>query len=78
MRARRDATHAPAQARLGSADDAVMAKRSVRGLRRKMRATKSEKKAMTPQMRQLMTAFEAQYGQDAQFKQGRQQKPDPR
>jgi hypothetical protein len=55
-----------------------MAKRSVRGLRRKMRATKSEKKAMTPQMRQLMTAFEAQYGHDAQFKQGPQQKPDPR
>ena len=55
-----------------------MAKPSVRGLRRKMRATRSEKKAMTPQMRQLLTAFEAQYGQDAQFKQSRQQKPDPR
>jgi hypothetical protein len=55
-----------------------MATRPVRGLRRKMQDTKSEKKAMTPQMRQLMTAFEAQYGQDAQFKQGQQQKRDPR
>lgn len=54
-----------------------MAKRSVRGLRRKMQATKSEKKAMTPQMRQLMTAFEAQYGRDAQFKRDRQE-PDQR
>jgi hypothetical protein len=68
---------APAQAGLGSADDPRMARRSVRGLRRKMQAAKSEKKAMTPQMRQLLTAFEAQYGQDAQFKQA-QQDPDRR
>jgi hypothetical protein len=57
----------------GSADDARMARRSVRGLRRKMQAAKSEKKAMTPRMRQLMATFEAQYGQDAQFKQGQQE-----
>jgi hypothetical protein len=54
-----------------------MAKRSMRGLRRKMQTAKSEKKAMTPQMRQLLTAFEAQYGQDAQYKRG-QQEPDLR
>jgi hypothetical protein len=54
-----------------------MPKRSVRGLRRKMQAAKSEKKAMTPQMRQLMTTFEAQYGQDAQYKRG-QHEPDLR
>jgi hypothetical protein len=67
---------APAQVMVGSADDSGMAKRSVRGLRRKMQAAKSEKKAMTPQMRQLLTTFEAQYGQDAQFKRG-QQEPEP-
>ena len=53
-----------------------MAKRSLRGLRRKMQATKPEKKAMTPQMRELMTAFEAQYDQGRVKRD--QQEPDRR
>ena len=55
-----------------------MAKRSVRGLRRKMQAAKSEKKAMTPQMRELMTSFEAQYDQGKRQLTPDQQDPDRR
>jgi hypothetical protein len=54
-----------------------MAKRSLRSLLRKKRAT-AEKKAMTPQMRKLMATFEAQYGQSyAQVERG-QQEPERR
>jgi hypothetical protein len=41
-----------------------------------MHIAKPEKKALTPQMRELMTAFEAQYGQ-ARAKRDRQE-PDQR
>jgi hypothetical protein len=52
----------PFQASLGSADEPHMAKRSLRGLLRK-KHTATDKKAMTPQMRELMAAHTSQSGQ---------------
>ena len=51
----------PVQARPGSADEPRMANRSLRGLLRKKRT--ADKKAMTPQMRELMAAHTSQSGQ---------------
>ena len=42
-------------------DEATMARRSLRDLFRK----KSDKKALSPEMRTLLDSFEAQYGQRA-------------
>ena len=43
-----------------------------------MHATTPEKKAMTPQMRELMTSFEAQYDQGKRQLTPDQQDPDRR
>jgi hypothetical protein len=64
--------------RPSSADEAGMAKRSLRGLLRKKRSATSEKKAMTPQMRELMATFEAQYGQSYAHDKRGQQEPERR
>jgi hypothetical protein len=55
-----------------------MARRSLRGLLRKMQAAKPEKTAMTPQMRQLLTTFEAQYDRGHARVKRDQREPDPR
>ena len=55
-----------------------MAKHSLRGVFRKMHAAKPEKQAMTPQMRDLMTSFEAQYDRGNSRIAQDQQEPDRR